>query len=137
LIKDFLKVLFYEFQSSFVPQKVKYRLEGQCIKCGDCCRYMYSVDTYTEKEFELTKKLFPKYKRFKIIGKDEYDNLIFACSLLDENGLCSDYKNRLKMCKNYPGKRINGGGSLHKRCGYKIVPEKSFKDYLTDAISSK
>jgi Fe-S-cluster containining protein len=91
---------------------------------------MYSIDTYTEKEFNLTAKIFPKYKRFKIIGKDNYNNLIFACNLIDENGLCTDYKNRLKMCKKYPGPAINGGGELHKNCGYKIIPEKSFREYL-------
>jgi len=130
LFKDVIKVLYYEIKSYFVPQKVRYRLEGQCLKCGDCCRYMYSVDTYTEDEFKLTTKIFPKYKRFEIIGRDEYDNLIFACKLLDENGLCSDYKNRLKMCKKYPVTKIKGIAKLHKRCGFKIISEKSFKDYL-------
>ncbi|MDD3013264.1 MAG: YkgJ family cysteine cluster protein [Candidatus Gastranaerophilales bacterium] len=113
-----------------MPKKARFKLEGNCLKCGDCCRYMYSVDTYTEDEFRLMTKLFPKYKRFQIIGRDEYDNLIFACNLIDKNGLCSDYKNRLKMCKNYPSAKVNNGGVLHKRCGYKISPEKSFKDYL-------
>lgn len=130
MLRDYFKTLIYEFKSKFVPKKVRYRLEGKCKQCGDCCRYMYSIDTYTEEEFKLTTKFFSKYKRFEIIGRDEYDNLIFACKLLDKNGLCSDYKNRLKMCKNYPGPRINGGGELHKRCGYRIIPEKSFKDYL-------
>lgn len=50
--------------------------------------------------------------------------------MLDENNLCSDYKNRLKMCNKYPGARINGGGNLHDSCGYRIVPIKKFKDYL-------
>ena len=91
---------------------------------------MYSIDTYTEDEFKFMTKIFPKYKRFKIIGKDEQENLIFACDMLTEEGLCSNYKNRLKMCKKYPGPRINAGGQLHKRCGYKIIPEKAFEDYL-------
>ena len=130
MLNDIIKVIFYELKSYFVPQKVRYKLEGKCIKCGNCCRYMYSVDTYTEDEFELTTKIFPKYKRFKIIGRDEYDNLVFACNLLDENGLCSDYSNRLKMCKNYPNARINSAGKLHETCGYKIIPEKSFNDYI-------
>lgn len=127
---DFLRSVYYEIKSRFVTQQVRYRLEGRCIKCGDCCRYMYSIDTYTEEEFKLMTRFFPKYRRFKIIGRDEFENLVFACKLLDENGLCSDYKNRLKMCKNYPGPRLNAGGKLHKNCGYKIIPEKSFEDYL-------
>lgn len=127
---DYLKVIYYELRSRFVAKKVKYRLEGSCKKCGDCCRYMYSIDTYTEKEFEIMTKIFPKYKRFKITGRDEYNNLIFACTLLDKNGLCSDYKNRLNMCKKYPCIRQNAGGKLHKNCGYSLIPEKSFNNYL-------
>jgi Fe-S-cluster containining protein len=91
---------------------------------------MYSIDTYTEDEFKLMTRIYPKYKRFEIIDRDEYDNLVFACKLLDKNGLCSDYKHRLKVCRNYPNLRINSGGQLHKRCGYKIIPEKNFNDYL-------
>jgi Fe-S-cluster containining protein len=91
---------------------------------------MYSIDTYTEKEFEFMIRLFPKYRRFQIIGKDENDNLIFGCKLLNGEGLCSDYKNRLKMCKDYPSRRLNAGGELYKDCGYKIVFDKSFQDYL-------
>ena len=129
-LHDCLKVIYYEFRSRFVVQKVKYRLEGSCKKCGDCCKYMYSIDTYTEREFEIMTKIFPKYKRFRITGRDEYNNLIFACSLLDENGLCSDYKQRLNMCKKYPSTKLNAGGKLHKNCGYRLIPEKSFSDYL-------
>ena len=32
---------------------------------------MYSVDTYTEKEFKIMQFLFPTYRRFYIKGKDE------------------------------------------------------------------
>lgn len=137
LLIDFLKVIYYEMKSRFVFQKVSYKIEGSCKKCGDCCKYMYSIDTYTEKEFELTTKLFPKYKRFRIIGRDEYGNLIFACNLVDENGLCTDYKNRLKMCRDYPQGRASEGGELHPRCGYTVSPNKSFEDYLNKEIARK
>lgn len=130
LSKFSIKALYYEFLSVFVPQKVQYTIEGSCIKCGKCCRYMYSLDTYTEKDFELTKKLFPKFKRFKIIGKDENENFIFSCSLISNNNLCLDYSNRLRMCKNYPYNVVKFGGELHEGCGFKISPKKSFKDYL-------
>ena len=35
---------------------------------------MYSVDTYTEKEFKIMQFLFPAYRRFYIKGKDEEGN---------------------------------------------------------------
>lgn len=90
---------------------------------------MYSVDTYTEQEFKIMQMIFPKYKRFYIKGKDEQGNLIFACKLVTPEGLCSDYKHRLPMCRNYPARFIGYRGQLHEGCGYK-VNFKEFKDYL-------
>ncbi len=126
---DLIKSVFYEIKSYFVPEKILYEITGECKKCGKCCNYMYSIDTYTEKEFKIMQMLFPKYKRFYIKGKDEFGNLIFACKLVTEDGLCSDYKNRLKMCKNYPAKWVTYNAKLHEGCGYK-VNVKSFNDYL-------
>ncbi len=126
---DFLFVIFNEIRSYFVPEKVSYEITGECKKCGKCCNYMYSYDTYTEKEFKIMQFLFPAYKRFYIKGKDNEGNLIFACKLVTPDGLCSDYEHRLKMCKNYPAKRIFYPAKLHEGCGYK-VNIKTFDDYL-------
>lgn len=73
--------------------------------------------------------LFPSYKRFYIKGKDEEGNFIFACKYVTEDGLCSVYKKRLKMCKIYPNKKILYPAKLHEGCGYSVV-KKDFKDYL-------
>lgn len=118
-----------EFLSYFVPEKVEYEIQGECRKCGKCCRYMYSFDTYTEKEFKFMQFLFPSYRRFYIKGKDNKGNLIFACKYVTDNGLCSVYEKRLPMCKKYPSKKIFYPAKLHEGCGYKIV-KKSFNDYL-------
>lgn len=126
---DFIKSLFYEFLSEFVPEKLSYEITGECKKCGKCCNYMYSIDTYTEKEFKIMQMIYPKYKRFYIKGKDDDGNLIFACKLVTKDGLCSDYKNRLRMCKNYPAKRVGYLAQLHEGCGYK-VNVKTFEQYL-------
>ena len=129
MIFDLMKSLFYEILSEFVPEKITYEITGECKKCGKCCNYMYSKDTYTEKEFKIMQFIYPKYKRFYIKGRDEEGNLIFGCKLVTEDGLCSDYKNRLRMCKNYPAKRISYLGKLHEGCGYKVNIKK-FEDYL-------
>ncbi len=126
---DFIFIIINEIRSYFVPEKVTYDVIGECKKCGKCCNYMYSYDTYTEKEFKIMQFLFPAYKRFYIKGKDEDGNLIFACKLVTKDGLCSDYKHRLRMCKNYPAKKLNFYGKLHAGCGYSVV-KKEFKDYL-------
>ena len=126
---DLVKSIYYEFLSNFVPEKMSYEITGECKKCGKCCNYMYSIDTYTEKEFKIMQMIYPKYKRFYIKGKDDEGNLIFACKLVTPEGLCSDYKNRLRMCKNYPAKRIPYPGKLHEGCGY-TVHIKNFEDYM-------
>ena len=126
---DLIKAIFYEFLSEFVPEKLSYEITGECKKCGKCCNYMYSNDTYTEKEFKIMQMIYPKYKRFYIKGKDEEGNLIFACKLVTPEGLCSDYKHRPRMCRNYPAKKINYPGKLHEGCGY-TVHIKKFDDYL-------
>lgn len=126
---DFFYTLWNEFRSYFVPQKVEYEINGECKKCGKCCNYMYSVDTYTEREFKIMQFLFPPYRRFYVKGRDEYGNLIFACKLVTKEGLCSDYKHRLRMCKNYPAKKIFYPAKLHEGCGY-TIKTKSFEDYL-------
>lgn len=118
-----------EFLSYFVPEKVEYEIQGECKKCGKCCRYMYSFDSYTKKEFKFMQFLFPSYRRFYIKGKDDKGNLIFACKYVTNNGLCSVYEKRLPMCKKYPSKKIFYPAKLHEGCGYKIV-KKSFNDYL-------
>ena len=128
---DFIKSIIYEFLSNFVPEKLSYKITGECKKCGKCCNYMYSKDTYTEKEFKIMQMIFPKYKRFYIKGKDECGNLIFACKLVTPDGLCSDYKHRLRMCKNYPAKKISYPGKLHDGCGYKVEIKK-FDEYMKE-----
>ncbi len=120
---------FNELKSYFVTEKTVYEVTGECRKCGKCCNYMYSFDTYTEKEFKFMQILFPPYKRFYIKGKDEEGNFIFACKYVTKEGLCSVYNKRLKMCKVYPRKRLLYPAKLHEGCGYKVI-KKDFKDYL-------
>ena len=126
---DLIKSAIYEYLSYFVPEKNVYKITGECKKCGKCCNYMYSKDTYTEKEFKIMQFLFPAYRRFYIKGKDEFGNLIFACKWVTKEGLCSNYKKRLPMCKKYPVKSISFPVVLHEGCGYKVTT-KNFEEYL-------
>ncbi|OGI00403.1 MAG: hypothetical protein A2Y25_02310 [Candidatus Melainabacteria bacterium GWF2_37_15] len=113
-----------------VLEEVKYRLEGYCCKCGDCCRFLYCVEPLTELGFKFMKLIYPKYRRFKIIGKDK-NGIILACKLIREDGLCPDYENRPDICRDYPNpKKIYAGGRLYKRCTYKLLPGRTFEDFL-------
>ena len=78
---------------------------------------------------QIMQFLYPPYKRFYIKGKDEEGNLIFACKLVSEEGLCTDYEHRLSMCRKYPKRFVKFPAILHDGCGYK-VQKKSFKDYI-------
>ena len=126
---DLLFNIINEIKSYFVPERIKYEIVGSCKKCGKCCRYMYSFDTYTEKEFKIMQFIFPAYKRFYIRGKDEFGNLIFACKYVSDEGLCTVYNKRLRMCKRYPSRFVNTPAILHEGCGYRVV-KKSFESYL-------
>lgn len=126
--------LINEIKSYFVPEKMTYEIIGECKRCGKCCNYMYSFDTYTEKEFKFMQWLYPAYKRFYIKGKDEDGNFIFACKYVSEEGLCTVYDKRLKMCKRYPAKRILYPAKMHEGCGYQVI-KKDFKDYLEENVN--
>ena len=136
MIIDLIKSVYWEFLSYFVPEKMSYEITGECKKCGKCCNYMYSFDTYTEKEFKIMQFLYPAYKRFYIKGKDNEGNFIFACKYVTEEGLCSVYNKRLAMCKRYPAPRIFYPADLHEGCGF-TVHKKSFNDYLKNTQDNK
>ena len=108
---------------------MEYKITGKCLKCGKCCRYMYSFDTYTTTDFKIMQFLFPQYRRFYIRGKDEEGNLIFSCKYVTEEGLCSVYDKRPLMCRNYPAKKLAVFADMPDGCGYKII-RKNFKDFL-------
>lgn len=110
------------------------RLRENAKNAANLCNYMYSVDTYTEREFKIMQTIFPKYKRFYIKGKDEYGNLIFACKLVTPEGLCSDYKHRLRMCKNYPAKRVSYNAKLHDEFADTKSILKTLKVFLIKAF---
>ena len=68
---SFLTTIKNEILSYFVPEKMEYKITGECKKCGKCCRYMYSFDTYTTTDFKIMQFFFPAYRRFYIRGKNE------------------------------------------------------------------
>lgn len=121
---------YYEILSNFTFKKVYYKITGSCKKCSKCCRYLYCKDLSGELEFKFLQFIYKDYRNFKIIGKDEKGNYILSCTHIQKNNLCPIYKNRPKVCKNYPKKKIKAKVQLHKGCGYQATPEKAFKDFL-------
>ena len=126
---DLLKSLYFEFLSYFIPQKISYRIEGNCIQCGECCKQIRCYGLRNEKELKIMQFFFPGYKNLYIKDKDENGELILSCRHLNENNTCNIYKNRPIFCRTYPKRKINYNTEMIDGCGYKII-KKEFKDYL-------
>lgn len=126
---DFLKTCYYEFLSYFIPKKVKYRVEGECIKCGNCCRQIRAYGLKNEKELKLISFFIPLYKNFYITGYDENGDLILSCKHIQDNNLCAIYNKRPLFCKNFPAKIIDKNVETIDGCGFKVI-KKKFSDYL-------
>ena len=56
---DLIKSIYYEILSYFIPQKIKYKVEGSCNKCGNCCRQIRAYGLKTENEFKFMQLIFP------------------------------------------------------------------------------
>ena len=126
---DLIKSIYFEILSYFIPQKIKYKIEGNCNKCGNCCRNIRAYGLKNEKELKFMQFIFPHYKRFFIRGVDESNNIILSCKYLNTNGECNVYNNRPKLCRDYPKKSIFLNLNMPDGCGYKVI-KKEFKDYL-------
>ncbi len=126
---DFIKSIYFEAASYFVPEKVRYKIEGQCRKCGECCRQIRARGLRNERELKFMQFIFPHYKRFFITGEDTEGNLILSCKYLQDNGLCGVYNKRPRLCRNYPEKYIGYYVEMPDGCGFKII-KKDFKDFL-------
>lgn len=126
---DFIKSVYYEFLSYFVAKKVRYKIEGNCKKCGKCCKEIRAYGLKNERELKFMQFFLPHYKRFYISKTDDNNNIVLSCKYLLDNGLCSVYQNRPNVCKSYPAKSISFNSEMIEGCGFRIL-KKSFKDYL-------
>lgn len=128
-MSDLIFNIINEIKSYFIPEKIRYEITGECKKCGKCCNNVYSIDMESEQEFKFMQLLFPAYRRFYLKGKDEEGHLVFACKFVSEDGLCTVYEKRPRLCRNFPAKSLKYCAKLFDGCGYK-VEKKNFKDYL-------
>jgi len=116
--------------------------EGSCKMSGNCCRALMLGYRFrairTLKEFKKEKRTHPHYEMF-VPSDKKYDDgfLRFRCSNLTENNTCAIHDTRPDLCRLYPDpEMIRYGGTLLPGCGYRIVPEKKFDDYLTEKLVS-
>ncbi len=128
---QYIKFYFFKIFTS------KYKIEGKCNQCGECCKNIVFMidDKYvcSEEQFEKMKNFDKKYHHFEINKKNEKGVLLFRCKSLDENNKCRDYFWRSIYCRAYPNitEKIRlGGCETFETCGFKIVPDKKFEDFL-------
>ena len=126
---DFIKSIYYETLSYFIPQKIKYEIKGNCIKCGKCCKEIRAYGMKNEKDLKIMQFFIPWYKMFYIIKTDENNNIVLGCKKQNKDGTCSIHKFRPFVCRNYPLKQIFHNTEMIDGCGFKII-KKQFKDYL-------
>jgi len=128
---SFFEPIYYEFLAKFVPRRVIYTRHGECLKCGKCCRYMYCNGLGSRIEFSFLQFIYPEYRRFRIVGKDESGNFVISCTLIGKENICPVYESRAAVCRNYPAKSTSIKGALHAGCGFFRKPEKTFKEFLS------
>ncbi|MFH1542863.1 MAG: hypothetical protein ABIE84_07245 [bacterium] len=96
---------------TYLPKKYlfksRFKLAGECKKCGNCCQEIYlRIDPK-----QLGSKLFTNLAiwwitwlfDFILLGID-YDHyyLIFTCKHTQADGSCGNYFWRPSVCRNYP-----------------------------------
>jgi Fe-S-cluster containining protein len=118
-------------------------LMGKCIRCGMCCRAiclkyskkeMKRADYSEERAFIL--KNWKSISRKKALEINPYlGSLIeeyikgkvklywYTCKFLKDDNTCSDYENRLPICRGYPWYGLDPKGQeflYGEHCGYKV-----------------
>lgn len=133
----FFRLLKQYFSLLCSKRASRYKLSGKCKKCGACCKNITFLigENYikTPEQFEKMKEWDKKYNHFFISGAKEDGTLLFTCKSLGKDNLCKDYRWRSLYCKAYPvydTRILSGNFEMLEGCGFKIVPEKSFEEFL-------
>lgn len=114
VLTNFFKGLFF---------KSRYVLEGKCKQCGQCCREIYLKMTPAQTSSPLFTKIAIKWIEwifeFKLIRIDyEYNDLVFTCRNIGDDGKCRNYFWRPNVCRNYPLVDYFKEPAFLDNCGY-------------------
>jgi len=81
-------------------------------------------------QFERLLAEAPEHGRFRYYGRSAEGFLLFRCSCLGDDNLCSAHDTRPALCRNYPSKSLYyQGGHLPGDCGYSFRAA-TFRDVL-------
>lgn len=101
----------------------RYRLEGSCNKCGQCCREIYLKMTRAQFLSPLFTAVAVKWISwlfdFEFLRVDrEVGDLVFRCRNQLADGRCGNYFWRPNICRNYPLVDYFEEPKLLPDCGY-------------------
>ncbi len=87
--------------------RTRWRLEGKCRQCGNCCKGIYLKIDPKQLGSELFTKLAIAWITWLfdfILLEIDYENhyLVFTCKHLQASGKCGNYFWRTSICRNYP-----------------------------------
>ena len=85
----------------------RYRLEGKCRQCGNCCREIILTMTPAQSKSRLFTSLSVRWIAwlfdFILLRVDQdHHSLVFTCEHLTPEGKCGNYFWRPNVCRNYP-----------------------------------
>ncbi|MGV8121345.1 MAG: YkgJ family cysteine cluster protein [Candidatus Xenobiia bacterium LiM19] len=134
-----LKTVLLSLEKSFrrlIGQQ--FMIKGACRRCGVCCRNMAlslgGRKIFTEDEFLRLKEIFPYYSSFVIERTHAAGFLIFSCTYLSEENLCTNYRKRPHICRSFPDPgSFDQAYHLPESCGYQVIPLREFDEFLKDA----
>lgn len=115
---------------------------GGCNGCGKCCMHLTLVDRGRPikrmEQFEQLVAREPEYRFFRPSDQRDDDGFIyFTCLLLGEDGLCTDYDNRPRICREYPDPSMfRFGAQLPSGCGYYREPERTFEQLYDEQLAA-
>jgi uncharacterized protein len=126
--------------SLFKRRVPNFNIEGACKMTGNCCRNLILVDrgrpVRTRKRFDSLVRRQPYHEMF--VPREEPDidgRLRFSCRNLTNDHRCGIYDTRPDICRSYPEPRmIELGGDLLPGCGFTVVPEKDFEQFLEEQL---
>src|SRR5439155_4133487 len=103
------------------------RIRGRCEACGECCRrvVLWSAGRPV-RDVEGFALLVARdaftYSRFEPYGRNSSGDLLFRCTKLGQDNLCTVHAERPVICRRYPEPRLFlNGGSLPQECSYLVT----------------
>ncbi len=104
----------------------KFMLVGGCQKRGTCCEMIIGDPPQWVKESPRWLNLFAVYHRvfhnFHVKARGTNDEVIFECHHLQSDGMCSIYRLRPLICRDYPQLPLYDPPLPIPGCGFGVAP---------------